>query len=308
MEKKGFEMSFSWIFAILVGVVILFLAIYFATRIVGTGRENVDAQTSAKLSILLDPLETSIGETKINKIIFGANSRIYNDKCRTEGNFGEQRIGIASYSFGKWKEPTYGEKQYNKYIFSQDVEEGREFYVFVKSFDLPFKVSDIIVLTSEEYCFIDAPGNIKQDLEGIKDFHFTDLKSNCSEESKKVCFSSSSGCDVSVYGEFGFDRGYVSKEGARLDYIGELIYAAIFSSPEVYECNVERLRMRLINLCSIYKDEIKILSRTGCQSNLDIHLTEMINLANNANLMYLQDKSEQIKAVNNAAECSLFES
>jgi len=308
MKKKGFEISFSWIFAVLVGAVILFLAIYFATKIVGTGGEKVDAQTAAKLAILLEPLKTNIGETEKNKITFGSNTRIYN-KCDIDGNFGEQRIGIASYSFGKWKEPTYGEKQYSKYIFSQETEEGKEFYVFVKTFALPFKVSEIIVLTGEKYCFINAPESIKEDLDlGISNFQFTNLKSNCSEKSKKVCFSSSSGCDISVYGEFGFERGYVNKEGEKLDYIGELVYAAIFSSPEVYNCNAQRLKMRLINLCSIYKDEIKILERRGCNSNLDIHLTEMINLANsNVSLSYLQDKSEQIKAINDVAECKLFE-
>lgn len=309
MEKKGFEMSFSWIFAVLVGAVILFLAIYLATRILGTGGEKIDAQTTAKLAILLEPLKTDIGETEKNKITFSSNTRIYNDKCRTDGNFGGQRIGIASYSLGNWKEPTYGENQYNKYIFSQEIEEGKEFYVFVKPFSLPFKVSDIIVLTSEKYCFINAPESIKENLDiGIPNFHFTSLKANCSEESKKVCFSSSFGCDISVYGEFGFERGYVNKEGERLYYIGELVYAAILSSPGVYNCNVQRLKMRTVNLCLVYKDEIKILARRGCNTNLDALLTEMINLANsNANLNYLQDKSEQIKAVNDAAECKLFE-
>ena len=309
MRKKGFEMNFSWIFAILVGAVILFLAIYFATRIVDTSGERIDAQTASKLAILLDPLKTNIGETKIDKIIFASNTRIYNDKCSMGGNFGEQRIGIASYSFGNWKDPTYGKEQYNKYIFSQDVEESKEFYVFVKSFNLPFKVSEIIVLTGDEYCFINAPDSIKNDLDlGVSNFHFTNLKNNCSENSKKVCFSSSSGCDIAVYGEFGFERGYVNKEGERLDYIDDLIYAAIFSSPEVYNCNVKRLRMRLINLCSIYRDEIKIRARAGCSSNLDAHLAEMINLASsNANLVYLQEKSDQIKTINNGEECKLFE-
>jgi hypothetical protein len=62
MNKQGIEMGFSWIFAIIVGVVILFLAIYTTTRIIGTSRYELDTETAKKISILIDPLETSLGD------------------------------------------------------------------------------------------------------------------------------------------------------------------------------------------------------------------------------------------------------
>lgn len=310
MRKKGFEMSFSTIFAIIVGAAVLFLAIYFSVRVIEQGEEKLDAQTSAKLAILLDPLETSMGESRSNKLVFASKTRIHNDRCQTNGNFGQQRIGIASYSFGRWKEPTYGERQYNKYIFSQEIEEGKEFYVFVKPFELPFKISDLIILTGEEYCFIGTPDKVKRELEGLNigNFHFTDMNSNCSRESKKVCFFTSNRCDISIYGEYGLRDGYVSKEGKKLEYTGNLLYPAIFSSPDVYDCNVKRLKMRLINLALIHKDKIKILEIRECNSKLDSYLNELISLANsNSSLAYLQEKSMQIKAVNDASECRIFE-
>jgi len=92
----------------------------------------------------MEPLQTSLGESKSNIINFVSKTRFYNDRCLTEGNFGSQEIGIASESFGKFKYPFYGEQQYNKYLFSSEVEEGKEFYVFVMPFSLPFKVSDLI--------------------------------------------------------------------------------------------------------------------------------------------------------------------
>jgi hypothetical protein len=310
ISKKGLEMSFSTIFAIIVGAAILFLAIYFASSLTEQGEESIDARTGAKLSILLDPLETSMGESKSNKLTFGSETRIYNDKCQTGGNFGEQRIGIASYSFGKWKEPTYGKKQYNKYIFSQETEESKDYYVFAKPLFLPYKVSDIIILTGEKYCFINAPDSVKRELEGlsIDNFNFAITKSNCTSESRKVCFSSSGGCDITVYGEYGFSQGYVEKERRKLEYADNLLYAAVFSSPEVYDCNVKRLKMRLTQLALIYKDEIRVLERKGCYSNLDAQLNDLINLANsNSSLVYLKEKSEQIKTINEAAECKIFE-
>jgi len=311
-NKHGFEISFATIFAIIAGIAILFLAIYFASKFIGSQTETYDAQTSAKLAILMDPLETSTGESKSNIINFVSKTRLYNDQCEEEGNFGSQKIGIASENFGKFKNPFYGKPQYNKYIFSDDVEEGKEFYVFVKSFNLPFKVSDLIFLTSKKYCFISAPDSIKDELESLNmgNFNFTDSKSDCPKVSEKVCFSGSPECNISVYGEYGFKRGYISKDGKKMEYIGPLIYGAIFSSPDVYNCNVKRLKMRVVNLASVYKDEIKILEREGCNSQLDAPLSQVIALASgeSENLMVLQDKAEEIEIMNSASECRLFES
>ncbi|OGJ19953.1 hypothetical protein A3K73_03260 [Candidatus Pacearchaeota archaeon RBG_13_36_9] len=310
MNKKGFEISFATIFSLIAGAAILFLALYFASRFIGSQQTRIDAESAAKLAVLMDPLETNMGESKSNILNFVTKTRIYNDRCSIDGNFGNQEIGIASSGFGdKWKNPTYGKKQYNKFIFSDEVEEGKEFYVFVKSFNLPFKVSDIFVLTAKKYCFISAPEVVKEELESLNpgNFNFTD--SGCPKGSEKVCFSSSSGCDISVYGEYGYKQGYVSKDGEKMGYIGPLLYGAIFSSPEVYNCNVKRLKMRAVRLASVYQDEIKILERAGCSSQLDAPLTGLIALASaDADLIVLQDAAEEIEIVNSASECRLFES
>jgi len=315
-NKKAFEMSFAWMFAIIAGTAILFIAIYATSQFIETRRYEIDTQTSAKLAILLDPLETSLESGKSSLLSFSSETRIFNDKCYTYGNFGEQSIGITSSSgIGKkWQTPSYGKPQYNKYIFSGSVEESKDFYVFSKPFKTPFKVSDLIIFSGQNYCFIQAPEaeEIKDELQGlnIKNAYFTDTKSNCSENSKKVCFSSSSGCDIAVYGNnYDFSSGYVSKEGKNLYYVDSLIYAALFSSPEVYECNVKRLMLRLVNLCLIYKDKIELLEKRGCSSNLDAHLTELANLANNLNsskgLLLVQEKAQEIEQINEA--CKVYE-
>ncbi len=312
-NKKAFEMSFAWIFSIIAGIAILFIAIYATTQFIETRKYEMDIQTALKMAILLDPLETSLESGKSSIISFSSETRIYNDKCYTYGNFGEQSIGISEKSgVGKqWPEPAYGKPQYNKYIFSNSVEEGKEFSVFTKPFNMPFKVSDLIFLPGKKYCFVHAPNDIKDELESLnlKNLHFTDKKSNCSQESKTVCFSTS-GCKINVYGnDYEFSSGFVSKEGKSLYYTGPLIYAAIFSSPEVYECNVKRLMLRLANLCLVYKDEIKILESKGCSSLLDSHLSEMISLTNlnsSQNLLLIQEKADEIEQINNAAVCKVF--
>ena len=102
---------------------------------------------------------------------------------------------------------------------------------------------------------------------------------------------------------------YVEKEGKTLYYEGPLIYAALFSTPEVYECNVKRLMLRLASLCSIYRDKIKILQKRECNSLLDIHLSELAGLADNLEsseqLLVVKTKAEEIEIINNV-ECPIF--
>lgn len=311
-NKKAFEMNFAWIFSIIVGAAILFLAIYAASQVIKTERYKIDTQTATKLSILLDPLETSL-ESGISEVVrFSSETRIYNDKCYTYGNFGEQSIGVSvSSGVGeKWQKPAYGEPQHNKYIFSNSIEQGEEFVVFSKALKLPFKVSDLIFFSGKEYCFVQSPGEIKSELQGLglTNINFTETKSNCPENSEKVCFTGS-GCDISVYSDYEFETGHVDKGGKSLYYTGPLIYGTFFSSPEVYECNVKRLLNRLINLCFIYKDKIEILERKDCSSLLDSHLNEMINLARNGtsqDLLLIQEKAQEIERIDNTAECRIF--
>ena len=88
------------------------------------------------------------------------------------------------------------------------------------------------------------------------------------------------------------------------------MYAAIFSSPDVYECNVKRLMLRLVNLCLVYRDEIKILESKRCGSVIDSQLIEMINLAGNLkssqNLLLIKEKADEIQRINEAAVCKLW--
>jgi len=309
-SKKAFEMSFAWIFAIIAGAVILFLAIYFASKMISSERFAVDAQTSAQLSILLDPLETSVEAGKASTIRFNKEMRIYNDKCDVSGNFGYQEIGTTAQSgLGKkWQEPAYGKELYNKYLFSQEIEQGKEFFVFSMPFEFPFKISDLIVFSADKYCFLEATNNIKEGLEGLnlENVQFTDSKLNCSEGSKIVCFKGDIGsCDIVVY------ESSVVKDSKVLFYTGNLVYAALFSDAEVYECNVKRLiNLRLVNLALVYKDKIEFVQQRGCDSLLEIPLTNLISSAQSLNssrdLLALQASADEIGKINENAVCKIY--
>ena len=167
-KKAQLQVSFAWIFAIIVGAFILFIAIYSATKVVKTGETATSAKTGKEISALLNPLETGFETGVVTSLTMPVETRVYN-RCDSLGNFGSQTIEISQKSFDKWTETSDGAVFPNKYIFSGNVEEGKNFILFSKPFDLSFKVSDLIYLTSakEKYCFFKAPKDIKEELENL---------------------------------------------------------------------------------------------------------------------------------------------
>ena len=234
-NKSGLQISFAWIFAIIVGGFILFLAIYSVTKIIGTERQISDTEIAKEIEVLLNPLETGFETSKTTSLVLPSESRIYTN-CSDFGNFGEQTISISQKSFGDWSDVGISAKSQNKYLFSEEYVEGKRFYLFSKPFEFPFKVSDLIYLTSadEEYCFVDADESIQEELQQLNQ---RNLLAQCTARSIKVCFSEKSGCDILV----NVNQKFVEKNGSKVYFEGDaLMYAGIFADKENYECQLKR--------------------------------------------------------------------
>lgn len=274
MDKGVLQISFGWLFAIIAGIVIIFLAIYGVTKLIQTENEAIDAEVGEEIGILLNPLETSFESATSTSFTIPAESRIYNE-CDDYSGFGKQLISISQKSFNKWSETDLQASFANKYIFSEKISEGKNFYVFSKPFEFPFKVSDLIYLSSAEnvYCFADAPPDIEEELEELAQANI--LAENCSEETINVCFSGD--CDVNVY----YSAGYVEKNGKTMYFETDaLMYAAIFSDAEIYECHLKRLMKRVEELAKIYKTKANFVEGYGCESEISGDLANLENLAN----------------------------
>ncbi|MEJ2267685.1 MAG: hypothetical protein P8X70_01265 [Nanoarchaeota archaeon] len=259
MRKKGLQISFSWLFAIIVGGFILFLAIYASTKLIGTEQRTMDARTGKEIGILLNPLETGLGVTaKSTFFTMPVKTRIYN-KCDNYDDFGHQIIQISQKSFNKWTDTNIDISFENKYIFSEKEIEGKKFFVFSKPFEFPFKVSDLMYITSSDkrYCFIDVLEDIKEEIEELNQENL--ILEDCLENDVKICFGSGD-CDIKV----NYAMGYVEKEGKKVYFeTNALMYAAIFSEPEVYECQLKRLMKRVKELAIIYREKADIVSIKG---------------------------------------------
>jgi len=315
-NKSGIALSFNWIFALIVGGFILFVAIYATTRIVDIGSTAGTTTSAAKLISLFDPFETGLASGKSKEIVFSKEVKtIFTCEERANLPFGKQTVSYIEKTLGREKE-SEPVTIANKYIFSEQEVSGKKFYVFSKPFKIPFKVADIIIVNSNEYCFYNAPIKIKEGIEklSIKDINFTDDFDLCKDMGVMVCFERIRGCDIEV----NEDAGYVYKNDEELYYIdntdGEpsLIYGAIFSDPEIYKCNVKRLIRKFSELSLIYIEKTSILNERGCSSNIDAKLRIARDVAgNSSSLRGVKDlafNANEIDQVNEGARngCEVY--
>lgn len=300
--KRGYlQISFAWLFSIIVGVFILILAIYGVTKIIKTGEEATSAKTGKEIGVLLNPLETSF-EEQVILLTIPKETRIRNT-CGNLGDFGTQSIQLSQKSFKKWSETDVDTDFSNKYIFSESIVEGKNFFLFSKRFEFPFKVADLIYLTSskKEYCFLDAPEEIANELLNLNQENL--FIEDCPEGSIDVCWDGD--CDIAV----NENLKSVEKRGEIVYYETDaLMYAAIFSDREIYECQVNRLMQRVEELAIIYNDKASIISDAGCLPEVNLlTLASISRSVDSSNeLMLAETIVENAEAENNRAECRLW--
>lgn len=306
-RKKAIAMSFNWIFAIIAGGFILFLAIYAAVKLINIGQLTTSTETSASLVSLFDPLETGLASGKASEISFVKQSKLSFDCDEQIDNFGVQYLSFAEKTFGD-KYGTEGERIVirDKYVFTDNILEGKRLYYFTKPFFIGFKVTDLLMMYTEKqnYCIYNADDDFIDEIEGLnlKNIYFPNSSEKC--EGMKICFGGNRNCDTKIHED------YVLKNGKRLYYDGELLYAAIFSSPEIYECNIKRIKRRYNELANIYLKKIEIIKRKECEPTLGPKLSASINIEikNSKDLVLFNDLIKDIDSINKRANegCKLY--
>lgn len=307
--KKGYlEISFAWLFAIIVGATIIFLAIYFSTRVINVEQTASGTETTKEIGILTNPLETGFESAATSSFILPRETRIMNKCDDFSGVFGEQKISLSEKSFNQWKATGVDVSFENKYFFSDNETEGKTFYVFSKQFEFPFKIADLIYLTSsmKTYCFINSPEEVQAEISNLNQGNLKVAgEEECPQGSITVCFDSGD-CNVSV------KSNYVVKENKRM-YFGNsiaLMYAAIFSSPEVYECQISRLMKRTSEIASLYNDKGEKISNRGCSFNLGTELLSFSNSAGNtissSSLESVKTQADNLDNLNKMSDCLLW--
>ena len=306
-NKKGYlQISFGWLLAIIVGIIIISLAIFFVTKMVKIEGILQSAKTSKEVGILLNPLETSFESAVTSSVVFPEETTIYNT-CEEKYNlFGTQGIEIMQKNFNKRTKTNLEVTFQNKYIFSERYSEGKKFYIFSKPFEFPFKVANLMYITSAStnYCFIDAPEDIEDEISDLKQPNLK-LEEECSEEDIKVCFGFNT-CDIEV----NYDSKKVKKNNQVMYFETDaLMYAAIFSEKALYECQLKRLMQRIEQLSLIYMNKANSLTTKGCDPVLNPYLSSLISSTSrlsDSNELYMMNNLIDEINEKNRGNCRLW--
>jgi len=305
--RKGIEFSFAWLFSIVAGAVIIFLAIYAGAKMISSSQYQASTATAKELSIIFEPLETGLASGMSTQAILSGETRIYND-CMLTGIFGKQEISLATKSGRSWSAPGGKIPIENKYLFSENIVEGKKIYFFSMPFEFPFKVADTIVMSAKEYCLLNAPSFIEEDLENLN-LGNVKFNENCSKDSVQVCFGSGTRCNTTVFSVDGYETGYVTKGASKMYFTKNLVYPAIFSDASIYECNVKRLMKKASQLALVYRDESNLLS-IKCSvvpgASLNDFAIQAAKVNSSSQIAMLAGSANIIDSDNNFAECRLW--
>jgi len=318
INKRAQMPSFGWIFAIILGIAILFFAIFFVGRLIAGGGYQQAAELVYSFDILLNPFASigGVGEVTLSKTISMPSEISLKMSCDDSG-IGKQGISLRTRgAFGKWSEYTPEKGIYDKYIFTFSESEGKRFYVLSKSFELPFRVEDLIFIITEDikYCFIDNEENIPSEIKNeFKALEIPNVKfgREQGEDCTSISFRSSQ-ADIYVDCKGECNSGTVVKGEDELYFASSLLYGAIFSSPSMYKCNFNRLMERLSLLCEIYDEKAKkILDCQGVQAvrtklNAFKNSIEKSDKMTSAKINALYDNSEELEDENTYASCQVF--
>ena len=331
-SKRSFEMPFSWLFAIIAGAIIIIIAITATVKIVNQGQQTIYSEAAKELGNMLNPVVNGFGSAYATKIDLTKETRVYLYCYETSDKspiFGREALAFSEESgfITKWNAPGMNISRYNKFIFSKNIEQGKRLNLFSVPFSAGFRVDDLIMMNADNYCFVAAPDKMQSNLKsiGIRNINFSSTADLCPKKSTNVCFSESlsNKCNITVIGSCSddscsdtlglFDRGVVAINSKSVPYTGNLIYAAIFSSPEIYSCNVRRLAAKINELARIYKDKADMVKIKDCNSMAGPYLDELITVSAQLKqsltlqeLYQIRTISNQMDGVNTGADCTIY--
>lgn len=298
--KKAQMQQFAWIFSIVVGAIVLFLAFFFVTQY-GKQVEKPTKQAvlSAGIDILLEPFSAigSLAEVRAEPIEIPKDMHIEFD-CNDDNDYSEIKARGK-----KHKTFELTRKSYDKYIFANTIEtkSKSKFLAFSLPIKIPFYVATATVIVNKDYCIKNLPQKYKESLneiyEPIKDSIKTKLEFENCEPNQEI---------------YGINKGRVYGKY----FINQLVVAAVFSENDLYNCNLNRILKRAIRIAKIYKSKAEKMSAKGCNMDgsieaLNTYIDKAEIFLNNKNQNTLNDFYQSVQDLTNInnglyGECKLF--
>jgi len=159
-NKKGIEITFSWIFAIIAGTLIFLFFIGFAADNMDLFGKLTAMRVSEEMNSAFTGLKTGLVSTSLS---FNKEIKLQ-FKC-----IGEKKEKlIVGYRSGK--------NLYDNLVFSPEELNGNEFLLMTKSWNVPYKVDNFIFISD----------NRKYSLNGLNQNEFDKLKNDLPDDFKSL--------------------------------------------------------------------------------------------------------------------------
>jgi hypothetical protein len=303
---RGFEFSFSWLFSLIVGALILILAVYGVTTFIEQERTVSDSETAQALSGLLSPLQTSV-ETSFrpNPIVFPQPTEITLG-CTRDASTVQTR---ALSTIGRNTAPGYAQETAGVAVFGNTTLTGTTLHSLVVPFTFPYKLSDLVIVWTQPLCFVRAPDDVLQTF-GADNVSVQSVqqRSICQKGSRVICFDETVGCDVTV--DSYLRR--VTSGGTSLYYEGALLYGALVAPPRLYECQIELLMRQGATLADLYGKTSALIGARGdgCGTAVGssvITYGRALQATNNSKqLAGIAEQATELEQEERASICSLW--
>ena len=150
MNKKGFEISFSWLFSIIAGISIFLFLVWFAVQ-----QTDLFGNLTAKVAV--EELDIAFTGFKSNlvgsKLEFGKEIKL-EFKC-DPSTLNEERMFVNGVA---------GKKLKGNIVFAPEGMKDNEFKFFTYGWNAPFRITNFIFITGNDKFFYleDAPDEINK--------------------------------------------------------------------------------------------------------------------------------------------------
>jgi hypothetical protein len=261
LNKKGFAISFNWIFSLVAGVIIFSFLIFFAVQNTDLFGRLTAKVVAEEFDILLSGYETGETESELN---FGKEINLQflcKDKRQNFIVNGREGKGVRG-----------------KIIFSPKEIKSNKVNIATRSWDIPFRAANFVYIWDNKY-------DIQEKVETGSSL--VDAIKGKGERIVIDQFFGGSGCpnsgDKTIYYDDESGDGYVCfKDGLRVDFFGEaMMLGAIFNDDkETFECisNIAQDRIKIMH--EVYGNKINNLGGSGAFCNPTIYNYQNYNYQN----------------------------
>lgn len=309
--KRGIEFSFSWLFSLLVGGVILFLALYASRSLIQTERQVQESELSVAFTNVFTPLRTGGAETLVPRAITFPQPVALTLRCTPKGT--AVRV-TAKDNLAGTSEP-YESLVRDSFVSGNTTIQGKHIMSLVLPVRLPYLIGDLIVLWSHPYCFVDPPEAVREKI-GLADTNTIQLApavAYCSSKSVKVCFAGSASpklCDIRVDQ---ISETFTFTGRTPQPYTGNMLYAGLFGTPDQYDCLVRQIGEQTALLAERYRAKSALVGSgqsTGCSGGMEEILStyalQARTLNNSAGLPGIARAAEQLALRHEVLLCPLW--